>query len=421
MSDVFILIGIFLIACSSIVSFVLNKDIFSPAKIYNVYLVFFYFGIILKPVLWQTALFFLLNSLLGLFLSFFEGGYIKREKVLICHSRYKYLTIWLASLPGILIKVIFIAQAGGLIEYMNSLAFRVIDWAGKGHLVIWFYILPCLTILYFALIITDAKINKIKYFTFLLYFSIYISIGILTGSRSYIAITILGMIFSYSGLVKQVSYRSLVILFFIIIFISAFLGGFRNLFGNVGEFTNIEEISNDFKFENEQINYGLIPLELVFESEEKPLLYGETYLTIFTNFIPRVFFEKKPETGGIAFTKIYADDQWGGMSNLATGAVTEGVINFGYVLGPLVGFSLNIFMVFVGVVYYHRVTRRSGGFEVLVHRVLLFYILIAGARFSFSEFTDVIHSFLFYVFFPLLMICLFNRVNIFGNGYDNRY
>lgn len=71
--------------------------------------------------------------------------------------------------------------------------------------------------------------------------------------------------------------------------------------------------------------------------------HGKTYLTVFTNFIPRYIYPDKPDTGGISFTKIYTGNKYRGLSNLATDSITEGIVNFGLVMGEASGLFLHYY------------------------------------------------------------------------------
>ena len=66
------------------------------------------------------------------------------------------------------------------------------------------------------------------------------------------------------------------------------------------------------------------------------MYYGLTYLTVFTNIIPRAMWPGKPDTGGVILTKEYKGE-FGGTSHTSTGIIPEAIMNFGVPLGIIVG------------------------------------------------------------------------------------
>ena len=189
----------------ALLAWVKNKDPFSPVKIYLSYSVFFYLGIYIDEVRWETlACYMALLISIGICLVFESPNSTSRRVILFPRHHRLRVTIWLLSVPGILIKGYLIYDAGGLFEYASNLAFRVRDWAGMGHLTVWFNILPALSLIYFCSIISDKKKNWRSVFGYGVHFIIFLAIGLLTGSRSYVAFTFLGMVMMYSYIVKPV-------------------------------------------------------------------------------------------------------------------------------------------------------------------------------------------------------------------------
>lgn len=385
-----------------------NKDIFSPVKIYLSYTVFFYLGIYTDEVRWETLVCYaaLLISV-GICL-IFEPRYTASRKNIYFPNHFRLrMTIWLLSVPGVLIKIYLIYDAGGISEYASSLVFRVRDWAGLGHLTIWFNMLPALSLVYFCSIIVDVKKSWKSIFGYGIHFVVFLMIGMLTGSRSYVAITFLGMIMMYSYLVRSVRLIWIAVAIVFLIIVVGLIGAARNNFGNddlLGSITSSEQ------FETMQIRYGIMPLEIVFEGSENPLLGGTTYLSLLTNFIPRTIYPDKFETGGIAFTRIYTRDQYGGLSNLATGAIAEGILNFGFSFGIFIGLFLNLIFLVTGCILYRTFFSENRKIPATIfHLVIYFYIILGAARFSFAEFTDIIFSLFLYALLPYGLLKLILR------------
>ncbi|EKN4183854.1 hypothetical protein [Yersinia ruckeri] len=400
-------------------SYIKNKDLFSPVKVYIAFSFVFYAGIYFTNVHWETLACYFFIILIIFICLFFEpkvkNNSVRRKKINID----KYITpIWLVSIPGVVVMLSLLIMAGSLEKYFYQLSFRVKDWAGIGYLTIWFSMIPALNLLYFSAIILDKKPTKTKRLLFLIHFIIFIIIGILTASRSFIATNILGMLFVYSYLVAMVKVRYIVTATFLILFFSGVMGAIRNDFGNT---QNIES-NNSTLFENSHFKYGIIPLELIFSSNIHNLQYGKTYLTVFTNFIPRYIYPDKPDTGGISFTKIYTGNKYRGLSNLATGSITEGIVNFGLVIGVFIGIIFTLLSFLFGCIYYRGFIKRLNGSEKQeqLKVIFYFYIIIAISRLTYSEFTDVIYSIIFSVFIPYFMVSILKNTALTslrrGNG-----
>jgi oligosaccharide repeat unit polymerase len=395
------------------ISYVRNKDLLSPVKIYVAYSFFFYVGFYSNAVLWETFYCYAaLIASIGVSL-FFEPSVKSVSKPINFLRRNNfYYKIWAFTIPGIAVKLYLIVEAGGIFEYLSSLVFRVRDWAGQGHLLIWFYIIPVINLVYFSEVIYSKNKSFSIIFGYVCHFCVFLLIGLMTGSRSYIAITILGMLFVYSYIVKPVKIVSIAIFGISLMLLAGFIGAARNNFDNIGSESFFSSATSIGEFESTQLSYGIIPLEIIFGSAEHENLLGETYLSILTNYIPRGIYPSKPDTGGIAFTKIYMDDQWGGLSNLATGSVTEAVMNFGIIFGVPFGIVLNFLLFMIGCFLYRKtIVCSKGGFRRIstIHIVMYYYSILSIARFSFAEFTDILQSLVFYALIPCFVFFYFSR------------
>ena len=92
--------------------------------------------------------------------------------------------------------------------------------------------------------------------------------------------------------------------------------------------------------------YGIIPLNIIYSSEFNNFQYGLTYLTSVSNFIPKFIWPGKPASSGIILTKFYWGANYEGSTNFSTGIVAEGVMNYGYALGPFIGFFLGLILAY---------------------------------------------------------------------------
>ncbi|MEZ7911449.1 MAG: hypothetical protein QMB55_06450 [Propionivibrio sp.] len=398
----------------AIASFLKNRDFFSPVKFYLLYSVFFYFGIFVDDVLEITlAVYVFLIGCIAIALVLepraTSFGVVGRN-----HRWWKYSAIWALSLPGIVTKVTFVVIAGGFIEYVNSLAYRVVDWQGKGYIVIWFYIIPALNLVYFCYLITDSGRSRLKMILYCFHFLLFVAIGVLTASRSYIAMTLVGMIVCYSYLSRRVRVLTLIAVAASVVLMVGFLGAVRNLYGGLDS-DSLYEAAGNSELEVTHFRYGTIPLEIVFSQPDREPKLGVTYLSLLTNYIPRALYPEKLDTGGIVFTREYAGDQWGGLSNLATGTVTEAVVNFGKEFGVIVGLLLNLVFFLAGVFLYRNLLSRmrsdlTGRGLSPEWMVGYYYTIIAFARLSFSEFTDVFQTLIFFCVLPIALVTPVSKI-----------
>ena len=388
-----------------------NRDLFSPVKIYLVFSTFFYVALYFEDVQIETIVSyaFLIQSIAFCLLLERKRG-IFSIAVSPVNSARLHKIIWLLSLPSMATMVYFVYDAGGFLPYLLSLAARVETWKGQGHFIVLLNILPTLNLVYFVAIIKDDNTKFTQRIFYGLHFIIFVVVGLLTASRSYIAIPLLGMCVMWAYLLRPPKLRY-------VLSLAVFLIAFASIYGAVRN-NNGEELISDFlenkasdRFENAQMGYGVSPLEIVFSSPEKVILGGLSYLTIFTNFIPRSIWPDKPDTAGIIFTKLYTDDQTG-LSYIATGAIAEGVLNFGKTFGPPFGVLINFLVLLCGCVFYNRVISKSTSSGVQVDITLIvayFYIILAFARFSYGEFTDIFQSLIFFNLLPLYFIKLLLR------------
>ncbi len=392
------------------ISYWRNRDIFSPSKIYLAYSTFFYIAIFFEPVLYETIFcYFLLIQSVGATV-IFEKKYIMLPTIVSAlNFRKFYKIIWLCSFPGIMAMGYMIYNSGGVVEHLSSLQYRVADWKGQGVLVIAFNMLPTLLLLYFAGKIGNPRKTVVNKLSFLAFVAVVFFIGIMTASRSYVAMPIIGVIVVWSYMIKQLRIRNLlVVVLFLIVFVSV-MGALRN--SKYSGESVIDYFENGFsttEMELTHFSYGVNPLEHVFGYEEKVRLGGSTYLTLFTNFIPRSLWPNKPDTAGLIFTRLYTDDDTG-MSFIATGAIAEAILNFGKPFGVFFGSVTILVLFWGGCLFYNRsvVKAKLGVRRVSVYKlVAYFFTILTIARYFYGEFTDVFQSLIFFNLLPVAMVFL---------------
>lgn len=82
-------------------------------------------------------------------------------------------------------------------------------------------------------------------------------------------------------------------------------------------------------------------------------------------------------------------------------------MNSGEPIGIVFGVALNFLFLLWGCALYSRIIIKSekpGGAINLISIVAYFYIIMAFARFSYGEFTDIFQSLIFFNLLPLILI-----------------
>lgn len=380
----------------------LNKDVLSPGKILYVFTVVFYFGIFDSDVSSLTVFAYLFLMVALVVVAFID----LRGSVDECVVRYvipegRYVIILFIMLPVFLLKLKLIFDAGGLADYLMSLAFRVSDLRGNGWVVVIFASIQVVYVYFCYMFLLDSRKSFVKVIFLLFATFMFLFVSLSSGSRSSLLMPLVTILIIRHYLVKKISFVTLVVCaFFFLAFIAAY-GAFRNDVGGGAEMS-LESLDLSHFY------YGTNPLEILANSDLNQPLFGATYVTFLTNFIPRAIYPEKPDTGGLVFTKIYTGDQWGGMSNLAPGSFVEGIMNFGLFPGFFIGGMLTLAIMVSSVYFFRRCVRYFSRSKASVYLKGLVFIasfnyLLVAARFSYSEFTDVFFTFILFVFLPLFV------------------
>lgn len=390
-------------------SFANNKDVFSPVKTFSLFNIFFYFDVYLNYYNDIVLMMYLLQCLLIFIISFVEPKVSKLNliKIKSINSNKVIILVWCLSSLSILNQLIAIYELGGIYQYMANISNRVLYYKGRGYIPILNAFISILNVIYLIAIIASKKRSKLKLLLYILHFLIFSFMSLLSGSRSAFLMTLLFHIYIYNYTCKPISIKSVSILFLTLVTSAMILGGIRNSISSEGEInTNSEEITFEFSI----LKYGLIPLDIITTSELKPIHYGMTYASLVTNFIPRFIYPNKLDTGGLVFTKEYADNLWGGASNLATGAITEGVINFGYTFGVPLGLLLIGMFFLFGIKLYRKFLNKKE----LTYEFLIIYIclVLLFSRFSYGDFGYVLFNPVLTVFIPILIVSYLEKLKL---------
>lgn len=385
------------------VSFHRNKDIFSPVKLYSVFNFIFYMDVFFNTYGDMVLVTYFLMCVLLLVFSLVEppSAHKKINIVKINIGSSAIFSIWCMSFASIVNQVVIINELGGVVNYIGNLAYRVEYFKGRGYVIVLNNIIATMNVIYFSVMLMRKEVPKLSWLLFVVHFAIFLFIALLSGSRSFLLMTILVEIVVYHYIRKDFTILKIAPYIIIIAILVAVLGTLRNTVSTYeGELKLSSE--GEFKLESTHFKYGLIPLDIVFSSEDKPLFFGSTYFSLITNFIPRVIYSDKLDTGGVAFTKMYTGDQWGGLSNLSTGAITEGIINFGHPVGLVVGLlTLGVPMYF-GLRLYSQLNKIISGSYPYIKVVWYIYFILAISRLSYSEFSYTYFTFILYYLVPAM-------------------
>lgn len=409
----FILILFLVIAVMIAVS--TNDDTFSPAKFYLVFFALFHAGAVTGDV--ETAVLFLmaLPLFIGLILTVSEGSAIQSAAPLpraLPQDRgesegLRYAAvIWILSVPGVFAQLYMIAELGGLAGYINSLGSRVVDWQGYGWARTLSFFLSPLNVAYLAIGLARRR-NARWWLLFALHLMLVLQIGFLSGSRSGMLNIVALLVITFHYVRRSVPMVAAGGLVAVLIASSSLLGVARQgLRLNDGQLTSgLSNTTETFNFAS--FNYGVDPLERIVAMPDLILAHGSTFLSLFTNFIPRTLYPEKPDTGGVFFTIEYAGNAWEGFSNLTPTFMGEWIINFGWLPGILgFVFVYTAIILFVLRLYRRviRAPRRSSDIRYALDVALYVHLLWASVGLMIGEVTNVVLGFVLNQLAPLLVL-----------------
>jgi oligosaccharide repeat unit polymerase len=395
-----------------------NQDTFSPAKFYLAsFFVFFGGGAIGD---WSLGTWFL-ASLIGIMAAYLlvleprsARARVGLKEIGRCQSKLDrppvqisvILFIWVITLPALIAQAFLVDSFGGIEEYVNVLGHRVQEFRGYGPITTIASTFLVIHLIYFGYLLR-CKTSPIHWVGFLLHFTLLVGVGILTSSRGGIlnAIALLLIIFHYQR--RPVSIP-------IATFVAAMLILFAGVLGTIRENLKIEDGQvqtgldfSDSIFKEGTLSSGMIALEVI-SNTDRELRYGSTFISIFTNAIPREWWPNKPDTGGVVFTYEYTLDEWRGLSNLTPTLIGEFIINFGWVIG--VGLFVIVYgrLMIVLIRFYQRIRDATTAklqpddlfFSVIFYVLFLWMV----AALMIGEATNTITPFFFTKFVPLLII-----------------
>lgn len=398
-----------------IISFFRNQDLFTPSKIYLVILLTF-FG----DSFWSNSytldvyfsVFWLLN--LSIVILILEKRIKVETSSIELNSLIKkrlFIRIWLLTAIPIFAQIYLFQKFGGFKFFISSISGRVVEWQGLGFVILLTKTMNILNYLYFILIIKIKNISKLQLSLFIVHVVLFISIALLSGSRSNLLWNFVFMLIFYNYSIRKVTIKIALLGFISILTFAMVIGVARS--GYVFEDGEIKTGISHEKgvFETTNFKYGLQPIEKVFEKGEITNLYlGSTYITAITNLIPRKIWPKKPPTGGVIITEEYFDNPYGGYSNYSTGIIPEAIINFGYIGGFLFSFLQLVLLIKLLEQFQNKIQFKGNHVNFKRHLFLLGiypFLLVGINSYSYTEFTSNTISMLVTKLFIYYLVCSF--------------
>jgi oligosaccharide repeat unit polymerase len=258
------------------------------------------------------------------------------------YSNRIILIFWILSIPALLSQLYLINMFGGIFEYAIAAKIGTKEFSGLGPLkTIINTIYPVATFYYVYILIVNT--NTKQKIIFLIYFSIVLTISLLLLSRGTLVGQILTMIIIYHLIKSRLSLIKIsTVIISLLLFVSIY-GVVRENFKLDSDGINLGLATQNNFFKSEWTEFGVFPLEKVLANVNIQPSYGMTYITVFTNFVPRIIWPEKPDPGGVVFTRDYAPGLYDEYNQYTTGIFPEAIINFGKIGGIIFGFIQLLF------------------------------------------------------------------------------
>ena len=396
------------------ISFYRRIDLFSPLKMFLFNIVVFWGAIFYVEYSYKMNLYFISIMLFGFFIWYFEGSDKKLyhfQKIIIPNRRKIWWRLWILTTIPVFFQLLLIQAMGGIEDYIFSMTLRVVEWQGYGVHILMIRSILVINLLYFIIIIKADGVTKLEVVGFLFNFLIFVGLALMTSSRSTLLVNISLMLITYYYFHKKIAFIKIAFFSIVLLFTALVLGvarkGYSIKEGKLNTGLSNTNVTQSLEISN--FTYGVFPLEQILDANSiKNLYYGKTYLSVFTNVIPRSIWPKKPDTGGVVFTKDYHDVH-GGYSNYSTGFIVEGIINFGYLPGFIFAFLL---LTFTYLLFFFYVFKKNTLRNLIIYFAVYPNLLFLIPTYLHGEFTTVSHS----IFLnKILLIIIFTKFIIPSN------
>jgi oligosaccharide repeat unit polymerase len=392
-------LSILIYAIILIHTFFCSRSIIAPINIFIILIGFFFSSIffnnhsVLVYIIYFSILF------LVLFHNLITFDWVQSKKIYIIQSHsYCYPhTRFLLCLIAILFSLfLFINKFGGLASFIIASKRGTEEFYGLGHyktIVNMIYPLGLVSYIMHNFNKNKKILDSIVNIIIQLFV---IFIALLSLSRGTIINYFVSIIIIRHILGIRVSKLSYFLFPILAITFASFFGVVRETLNFNDDNFSLGLEKNDEKFKTEWMEFGTFPIEQInlYHSKNNPSL-GLTYLTAFTNLIPRNIWSGKPDPGGVVFTRDYTNGLYDEFNQYSTGIFPEAMINFGIIGGYFFGlFFFTILLIFSTFLYYKYYLNgfRFNKEKDIIILVFYAYIFMSLPILTTAEFTNVITS-----------------------------
>lgn len=336
----------------------LNRDLLSPSKLLMIKVCFFSGAVFLgdesQLVELTILIFILICFLLGVIENLCLRNKWAKKPTRVIIKEYESSNtskaiwfLWAVSVLPIFCQLYMIQAFGGVISYVATLELRVLAFQGYGPFLFVISLLKWINLVYFCVVVTKQKLTKLDFSLYTLHLSLVVLVGLLGASRGATLIGIVLLIMAFHYCRKNISLKFGLSALLLLTLTVSVMEVARNDIDNIGDYSISEKgLGNKF------LSYSTLPLDLIYEQGVHQKHYGMTFMTLFTNFIPRKIWPDKPDTGGVVLTNEYTLG-WGGLSNLSTGLFAESYINFGFTLGAMFATAI-VFIIYIPFILFYK-------------------------------------------------------------------
>ena len=341
----FVFLGCLLLA------FAFNQNAMSPAKYYlGTCAVFFGDVFINKDTSIAIALCYLGLLACGVVLVVVESRNVAPKPMKTARSAAQpqlkslaksngWLVIWSLTLIPMLALYTLVQRFGAEVDLSDAIAQRVLLFQGYGYLTITLTLLPTLNAAYFVHCLVLGRRSRLIWLGWGLHVVITFGIQSLMGSRTGLLNVGLFLVLISHYIWRRHSAQFYAVFAIGLLAAASFLGTIRNTMRISDGRLDLNLDKAESVLNLSVIREGVSPLEVIFNTKSPRLEWGATFATALTNLIPRAWWPGKPDTGGVVYTKNYLENQWDGYSNATPGWLGEWMMNFGPVLGLILGFA----------------------------------------------------------------------------------
>jgi hypothetical protein len=404
-----------LFVLSSIVALASNPDLFSPAKFYLFTFALFFGAAFIGDVPPGLACLCLLVLSFGSLAAFVERDPRRSSSVAALSpagpgERKAVVAVWTLSAVPVAAFAYLVVEAGGIGAFVAGAGMRTAQWRGLGWAVTLMMGIAAINLAYFAVGLLRPRAIR-WWLGFALHGLLTLGIVGASGSRSAVMghLPILLMLFNY--LHRRLTVPAVTFTAASLVVATLVLGTIREQI-NVIVSDGPGEVAEAWSPKLDSFSYGTQPLQRILDADPRPLAHGSTFLSLFTNAVPRTWWPGKPDSGGIFLTKQYFDDAWEGGSNVTPTLLGEWIINFDFPLG-IVGFVIAqaLLLRFLSD-RYSRMCRRLEGprtVDTALGTALYVCLLWAVVGLMVGEVTNVLLLFVFTRVAPIVVIRLWSR------------